>query len=179
MLFDRRLDTFGHQVIFKVVDLLCLVLIEDAQRHIKTYEKFLYHKFLEHNLVEVRHQIWQIIKLRHRYLNGDGLVLVVAELHYNRFLSLCYPRSLVVFVEFCDVVQIKFQKFLWAVLNMHRRLDLRMIGLNHILQGTFQIKYAILYAFDKFLSVDIKTDCLIWSKDTLSMTVASESKMHC
>ena len=79
MLFNCRLDALGHQVVVEVVYLRGLEFVDVTQRHIKTNEELIDDEILEDNLVEVGHQIRELIQEGHLYLNRNRLVLEVAQ----------------------------------------------------------------------------------------------------
>ena len=63
VLLVRRIDLFCRKIIFNV-DLLGLDAVYLTEWNIEAHKYFLNDEFAEHQLIEIRHQIWKIIKIR-------------------------------------------------------------------------------------------------------------------
>lgn len=82
VLLVRRIDLRCCEIVFHV-NLLSLNAIDLAQGQIKANEYLLNDELSEDQLVEVRHQIWQVAKIWHGNLEGDRASIEIQELDHE------------------------------------------------------------------------------------------------
>jgi len=135
---------------------LSLYLIQNAQRHVKAYKELLNLKFLQNQLVEVGHQIWQVAQLRHCYLQTYRLTLVINEFYNESLLRLSYPRTSVVGVHLLNLVHIELLYLIWDIFDVFWWIQVWLVPLYSFAKLAFEPQKSILNAFDDLLALNLK-----------------------
>lgn len=130
-------------------------------------------------MIEIRHQIWQILEVGYSNLKSNAAATEIEELDDQGLLVLSYPRPLIFVVVLLNLVQ---EELLGLVV-----VGSQVVGHKAVLvdlldtfdEGTLQAKYAILDAFDQLFALNIEIQSYLRRiEKRIAMAASLEPQMN-